>query len=129
MENTSGSLMIGMRKKNHEATCEEIRKSAKIQADSAQYWRINVRTKLGTIQKFCIAIRVNIVRCMKMKKRGEGANRGVQMAGMNCWLICQNKQFFVLEWDKLSQNSFLVSNLAHAELSAQLTSPKAFYQR
>lgn len=40
------------------------------------------------------------------------------MADMNCWLICQNKEFFVLEWDKLSQNSFLVSSLAHAKKSA-----------
>ena len=36
-------------------------------------------------------------------------NEGVEMGVMGWWIIEQNKNFSDLEWDKLSQNSFLVS--------------------
>ncbi len=47
-----------------------------------------------------------------------GEIKGVQMADMNCWLIYQNKVLSFLEWDKLSQNSFLVSSLAPTKQNA-----------
>ena len=43
-------------------------------------------------------------------------NEGVEMGVMGWWIIEQNKNFSDLEWDKLSQNSFLVSLPARLKL-------------
>ena len=55
-------------------------------------------------------------------------NEGVEMGVMGWWIIEQNKNFSDLEWDKLSQNSFLVS-LPVRWIWSLTNIPKAFYQR